>query len=283
MWQKITLEMKAQIEAIRLKDCRITSAYHFTSLFVWQHEMGLKIWLEKDGYWIAKRELGEHHYFFPCGNHAFKDKILHSLPPGAVLHYASKADVAYMNETQPFMCDIKIARDDWEYLYEKEKQIALPGHRYKSLRKDTRRFCTMKNWHVKPIDTNLLNELRGLEQNRKIFGGDMQSVVETTLLHFEALSFVGLVGYVENDIIGYIAGVYLDNTVFCGIVLRSIAMMYYPALRYELFKSLSEHVITINMEEDMGLENLRKNKLLLHPDSFNEMFEIRKVGMKLES
>ena len=76
----LTLSMKDTIEGIRYENGHITASHAFASLFMWQKEMGLSVYLEENLFAVKCRMQGENAWFFPCGGRtAVRDFICRCL------------------------------------------------------------------------------------------------------------------------------------------------------------------------------------------------------------
>ncbi|MEG0178974.1 MAG: hypothetical protein RR654_05415 [Oscillospiraceae bacterium] len=280
MWTSIALPMKQDIETIRLAANKICASHAFTSMFLWKEAMQLSIWLEPDGYLVQQGSRGENHYFFPCGTDDAKARMLSMLPPNAVLHYADAQDLAFMEQWRSGKYSAQPARGDWEYLYDRQAQLELPGTRYGKIRRKVNHVRSLPGWKAQPIDAQNLplvyeleSEWHKLSYNR-IGAADGQAVA-TALKYFQELALFGILAFTDNGPTGYFLGAYLDENTFCGIAPRALDSTHFAGLRWELYHSLSPTVHTINLEEDMDLDGLRQNKTELRPIGFYEMWDIQ--------
>ncbi|MEG2074455.1 MAG: phosphatidylglycerol lysyltransferase domain-containing protein [Angelakisella sp.] len=271
--------MRQDIENIRLAANKICASHAFTSMFLWQEAMQLSIWLEPDGYLVRQESRGENHYFFPCGTDDAKARMLSMLPPDAVLHYADGRDLAFVEQWRSGGYTAEPARGDWEYLYDRQSQLELPGIKYKKVRQSKNHVVSLPGWNARSIDAQSMPLLKSLEKqwessNYDRIGEADNAAAHAALENFDALGLVGVTTFIEQTPVGYFWGGMLDSQTFFGIVQRVVDPLYIPGLRWEMFKLLSTQVRTINLEEDMNLEGLRHNKMLLRPDDFYEMWDI---------
>lgn len=228
---------------------------------------------------IRRENRGENHYFFPCGIEETKKKMLSALPVGAVLHYADKQDVAFLEQWQPERYKVQSARGDWEYLYDKEAQLELCGKKYKKMRNSINHIRSLPGWSVRPIDEQSLPLVKRLEasweelNNDRIGSADGQPA-KIALEHFKAFALTGIIAFIKDDPVGFFFGGLLDERTFFGIAQRVTDPEYCYLLRWEMYHALSSQILTINLEEDLDLEGLRQNKMLMRPDELYEMWDI---------
>lgn len=279
MWTPLKLEMRQAVESVRLKAGRISSSHAFVSMFLWKEQMGLSIWLESEGYLVRQECRGKNHYFFPCGNDETKKKMLSSLSADAVLHYADAQDLAFLEQWQPGRFQTQPARKDWEYLYNRQAQVALSGARYSKMRHRVHQARSLSGWRACPMDAQTLPPVKSLEiqwqnLNRDRLGAADSLAVNAALEHFEALALFGVLVFRQERPVGYFLGAFLEESTFCGMVSRALNPSYFPAIRWELCNALPRQILTVNWEEDLGLEGLRQNKTERNPDGFYEMWDV---------
>lgn len=283
MWTSIALEMRQIVEQIRHKAGKICSAHAFNSLFLWKEEMQLTILLTPEGYLVRQGARGQNHYFFPCGSDEAKKELLSALPQNAILHYADARDLAFLQQWKPGQYQAQPARGDWEYLYSKQAQIDLSGKRYDSMRKNMRHIRALPGWHALPIDAQTLPLVQQAEtewqsQNYARLGASDSLATQTALTHYDALALTGVIAFLNETPAGFYIGSLLSPDTFYGIAIRSLNSAYFSALRWEMHNALPNHVLTLNLEEDMDIEGLRKNKMLMRPNGFYEMWDIAQLA-----
>lgn len=279
MWMPLKLGMRQAVESARLKAGRLSSSHAFASMFIWKEEMGLTIWLEPEGYMVRQGSRGKNHYFFPCGDDETKKKMLTSLSADAVLHYADTQDMAFLEQWQPGCFQGQPARSDWEYLCNRQAQVELTGVRYNKIRHRVNQVRSLSGWYACPINAQTLPLVKNLEvlwqnRNHDRLGAADSLAVNAALEHFEALALFGVIVFAEELPAGYLAGAFLDKNTFCGMVSRALNPAYFPAIRWELCNALPPHILTVNWEEDLGLDGLRQNKTERNPDGFHEMWDV---------
>lgn len=99
----LTLSMKDTIEGIRYENGHITASHAFASLFMWQKEMGLSVYLEENLFAVKCRMQGENAWFFPCGGRtAVRDFICRCLDDeGLLFCYMRREDAEFLGTGIP--------------------------------------------------------------------------------------------------------------------------------------------------------------------------------------
>lgn len=288
MWTTIALPMRQDIESIRLSAEKICASHAFTSIFLWEDAMELSIWLEPNGYLVRQGCRGDNHYFFPCGTHEAKARMLSMLPPDSVLHYADSEDLAFMEQWKSGGYTAKSARGDWEYLYDKEAQLELSGKPYRQIRRGVDKTRKLQGWYVEPLDEHNLHLAKALEEqwqelNFARLGEADNHTAINGIAHFYDLDLIGVLAFLDDKPQGYALGCLLNQQTFLGLTQRALEPSHFSGLRWELYNTLPDEVLTINLEEDMDLEGLRHNKTLMRPNSFNEVWDITLTKQREES
>lgn len=105
----IDLCHKYKIENIRKKYGHKLSSHAFSSLYLWQEKMQLKIYLEDEIFCIKFNKAGENDYYFPCGSQDEKIKFITSLKDNkfVIFHNLRKEDILFLNEFYPGQFNFK--------------------------------------------------------------------------------------------------------------------------------------------------------------------------------
>jgi Uncharacterized conserved protein len=163
-----------------------------------------------------------------------------------------------------------------DYIYEKEMLKNLTG---KKMQKRRNHYNWFKNQHpnyeyrdldlVKDFDT-ILNCLNKWETDHQYLSESMTSEVRgiMSLLSSQKLLEFKVGGiFIDNHIEAFIIGSKLNHSTIQIHVEKANKNMrgLYPAILKEFLEHHYMDEKYVNREEDMGLENLRKSKLALHP------------------
>ncbi|MBQ3094483.1 MAG: GNAT family N-acetyltransferase [Clostridia bacterium] len=254
--------------------------YYYESYAVWQDMLYLRLLAEDGGYVYAVpmgqgdidealRTLKEH-------TAALGEPLRLSLVPVEKVPVVRRVFGGTIREdSNPIWCD---------YVYDAPRMAAFEGRDYAKQRNHVRRFDRLYpehrvEWlspsHVTDIDRFLetFAEKRGktdelayeeIERTRRAFA------------HMTELSLVGVVLYVDEELVGFSAGTRLHDTLYVHFEKADTA---YDGVYQKLVKSFAtafadDSVRYINREEDCGDEGLRKSKQAYHPIALLEKWNV---------
>ena len=180
-------------------------------------------------------------------------------------------------------------RDDDDYIYLREDLAELKGRKYHQKKNHLNYFLRTYEWSYEEITPDNLEEVR--EFLVRINGDKLEELPEEwrTILQLESqaiqllLEFVGtgqlFTGLIRVD--GKVEAVSIGEY-SCPISKEAVLVHVekanpeirglYQAINKEFCRHLPEHVIYVNREEDMGMENLRQTKLSYKPVRLAEKY-----------
>jgi len=188
--------------------------------------------------------------------------------------------------------DIEFSRDCSEYIYTAQSLSELSGRGLAPIRNRIRAFRSSYagRFTIESIGPSNLDAVRIFTQRwakEKIEAGDdtgVENEIKSAFIYlddFERLGFKGIVVYLDEEIVGYAAGLpILDDT--ADEVLekgfRNITGIY-QLLCNEFAKLFSTDYTYINREEDLGIPGLRRSKLSYRPCRMLDKFIIREINL----
>ena len=116
--REITEAHKNSIETVRMRCNHALSSHAFTSLYLWQKNMGLSVICEED-FFVVKSTMGNgDFYFFPCGNNEKMERFIRSKMADKTfsLGYLRECDKKWLEERFPDMWEFRRAEDADEYI-----------------------------------------------------------------------------------------------------------------------------------------------------------------------
>lgn len=284
----IDFSYQKKVESIRLKYNHITSAHSFNSLVIWAREMGLILYLDSDFYAVKCNKLGENHWFFPCGNNEnikiFISELIEEFNSkesieSPTFHYMNNDDVDFLeNEFHDLFLINKSIKDD-EYILLREEQISMNGKRFKYSRNQVNQAKRDYNILIKDIyeyDKYYLCEIMKTwisHKNNNAWIED-EYVANYIILNLDKMNGTGRIILIDNEPYAIVAGFPLSDDMYDF----AIAKQAYPLggmgayIKHIFFESLPSQYKYINIEEDLGIQGLRKMKQLLRPYKYIEMF-----------
>lgn len=285
IFREITLEHREAVEQLYRRWGHQDSAHSFQSLFLWQEEMRLSLWLEPELYCVRSAWRGENDWFFPCGEpNAVEEFVRRRMEEtGAPLRflYVCAEDAAFLEANFPGAFQLCHMPDDDEYLYDKGEQLALQGKKFRHQRGAVNRIGQSSSVTVRMVDADTMNDAWSILSQSH----DLQSSAANTLTscsadrmliaNWDALGMFGVIVYENGVPAALTAGYFLSEECFdistSRQVLDQVSLAVYA--RHRLFGALPAGVDTINAEEDLGMEGLRQLKLGMRPSRIQTMYE----------
>ena len=194
-----------------------------------------------------------------------------------ILTSITKEDSRIIERLFPDKCDNEGLFSSCEYIYNRTDLKLLPGDKYRRKRAEIKKFKERYQYRCVPLNPDLKDEYIKLCNNRHQEQDDSNEcfisvetdiyVLNDALDNFERLDLFGISLYVEDKLIAFTFGSKLtDNMV--DVMYQKANTEYYGvySMIYNLWVSgLPQEYEYINAEEDLGIENLRKAKMLYRP------------------
>ena len=279
----LSLSKFNRIESIRREYNNNSAAISFLSMYMWRNVYGDKIVCNDDMYSLRYESAGDNCWFFPCGSRESKiEFISERLDEGScVFRYALDEDVAFLNEEFAGRFDIVAAPEDSEYLYDVNEHRDVVGHALSDCRRRNRNLEKNYDVHVERLtDQNcdlakhLFEEYGGSRSGDGILNTNGSEIDLDFLSRAEELGVEGVIVYLDGRPAGVSAGFYLSDSVFnmfLGISDGLIGGLSYYT-KQQLIKRLGSEAKIFNLEEDLGIDGLRRMKQELHPIGMNDMW-----------
>lgn len=256
--------------------------YTFVSNFVWRKSYRVEVAQYAGCGVIRYCKAGNCMYSFPFGN-GDKRAVL-----TAIKELCSEAGCKlsmypvtekYRNQLMewfPGEFFIKSDRDDFDYIYLREKLAELKGKKFHGKRNHIARFKDAGDWSYEPITDENLEECRRMHREWITFREDKWDngvAEETDALHeaFDHYKEFGLVGGLirkAGDIVAFSIGEPLNDDIMVVHFEKAYPDMQgaYPMINQQFVINECEKYKYINREEDTGDPGLRKAKLSYYPD-----------------
>lgn len=180
-------------------------------------------------------------------------------------------------------------RDDDDYIYLREELAELKGRKYHQKKNHLNYFLRTYDWSYEEITPENLDEVR--EFLVRVNGDKLEELPEEwrTILRLESQAIDVLLGFVGTEelftglirVDGKVEAVSIGEY-SCPISKEAVLVHVekanpeirglYQAINKEFCRHLPDHVIYVNREEDMGMENLRQTKLSYKPVRLAEKY-----------
>lgn len=286
LFEPITFDRQEEYLRILSRVPQLTSDYSFVNLWAWAEEYGLS-WAWDHGFVWIRQSLPELRYWAPVGPWGENEwqEHLQDFPKGTVFVRVPELLVKSWELVEGDFTVCK-ERDHWDYLYLVEELIELKGNRFHKKKNLLNQFAAKFPATYKPLDASSIAQallmqmdwcawknceasaglaaenrviskvLDSYDSFQNILGGAL--VVERQIVAFtvaEKLDAETLVIHFEKGMNGYVGVYQAMNQIF-----------------------LQEHsdFVTVNREQDLGNEGLRKAKLSYNPTGFLKKYKIIK-------
>ncbi|HVJ49154.1 DUF2156 domain-containing protein [Desulfitobacterium sp.] len=274
-----------------------TYEYSFLTLYLWRKYCNVEYAIFQDGLLLKKNEEKIGSFFMqPLG---FPKETL----PDVIqeLNQLKQEDMAFKylfrDIEEPFLnqlqeiygIDVLYLEDtkDFDYIYETEKLINLPGTKLHKRKNLYNQFIKAYQFEIKDIHDQLVLE-DCLDFSRTWF--ENQSVktkqitcelegIREVLTHLELLNAMGMAVYVDHKIVGFTIGEKVNSQM--GVIHIEKGDTRYKGIYAFINRTFAKRYLSdtmyINREEDLGIEGLRKAKLAYDPIKLEKKFIIQSI------
>ena len=267
------------------------SEFSFTNLFIWNKYYNYLYLEYKDHLVIYSRDYLEKWGRFLSGR---KDTIFFLPPIGPnpvkiILEiFQNLKDVEFHRVPEPLITNIKEEgdfealnieiledRNNWDYVYQKEDLIYLPGNKFRQKRRWLNKFLENYDFNFEVITEGLVEKTLQLQLewcdanecqcNEDL--GEEQVAVNRALENYSDLGICGGIICVDEKCVAYTLGEMLNN----GTIVIHIEKAHkefegsYQAINNLFLKEFGKNAIYVNREQDLGIEGMRRAKEAYKP------------------
>ena len=273
-FRPLTMEDRPWIDKCRDTRKHPFTALSFTSLFTWSKEYGLEIGGDPDFYVIRSSHDGG--VYCPCGDEEKCAAYIESLEPGSRILYLTKEQAEGLGDGW----EIRLRDDLSEYICATPALALQEGwHMSHSYKDKCRQYKKRHPYEVRPLEKTdlplMLEIAREWELADPEGAGDLQSL-EQELRFYEKMTLTGVLVTAENGGHAFIMGYENTPEMFTMTMVKhdlSLPLLMTPVCVRELADMLLGRYPWINLEEDLGLEGLRRAKQLYSPVRQEEVYE----------
>lgn len=275
---------REQIERIREKYGHASASHAFATLFIWQREMKMSLYMEADMFAVRLGGRGENIWLFPCGDAERICSFIRTQKdnPGFRLCYLRREDVLLLETYFPGEFIIEERPEDHEYLYDRTEQTNLTGKRFNQIRNHMNRVKKEHKLSTVTFDDSYREEaakiIRTWEKHKEADAPGEGTDADATMLllkYARELKVLGVMIYVDGEPYAMVAGFALSPTSFdiCLAKQKDYLSGLSVYAKHEFILFLPEQYQTLNAEEDLGIEGLRMMKRQMKPCGMIEMYE----------
>ena len=261
--------------------------YSISNLYAWNNVYKTQ-WAEFKGFLVIRYWYnGELIYFFPVGKGDIREVIVQLREEAVSQEFNLKiiGPMEIVRRELEDYCSINFNfnsnRDASEYVYLRSALESLSGKKLQPKRNHINKFkLSYPNYRFESLSRENIQDCYKMEERWALAHGNENKavVVEKDVIHralenIDVLDVVGGVLYVDNEVVAFTFGCAINRDTF-GVQVEKADVNFigaYPMINQEFVKSLPEHFIYINREEDLGEENLRKAKLSYYPQMLIEV------------
>lgn len=274
-YRPLSMEDRDRVEKCRNNQLNPFTALTFTSLFTWRKEYGLEIAGDMDYFVI--RSCHDKAYFYPCGDsEKCRRFIEENVEPGESILYLTKEQA----ETLGDGWEIRRRDDLSEYVCATPALALKEGyHMSHSFKDKCRQYKKRHPYEVRPLTKDdlpmMIRMAREWEKADPEGAGDLQALEEEIRFYGE-MTLCGVMITAENGGNAFIMGYENTEEMFTMTMVKhdlDLPPLMTPVCVHELACMLAEKYPYIDLEEDLGLEGLRRAKQLYSPIRLMEVYE----------
>ncbi len=266
------------------------SEFTFTNLYMWRNHYQFRWTIYKNQFILTStKEPNKLTAFPPMGN-----DLMTSLEYLINISKKSNLELELIRfpesnlETLKKTCidhEIIEERGNWDYIYDRNDLVNLPGKQYANFRKKLNRFKRQFQWSYEKLSETLIDSILNMQDEwcgiRACY--DDESLNEENLgiheifTNWKDLKFEGGVIKVDGKIVAYTLAEMLNNDTIVVHVEKANPEFNgaYQAVAQQFYDKLDEAIKFINREQDLGDPNLRKAKEHYHPIRYVKKYKIK--------
>ncbi|MCX5782164.1 MAG: phosphatidylglycerol lysyltransferase domain-containing protein [Elusimicrobia bacterium] len=258
--------------------------YTFANLFAWKDLYNLSLSTLEDFVLLSSRKNETSNFFDPIGLGDKKSVIKKILKDGKTSFILVQEDTKKLFENESDI-SIFLDRDNCDYLYNSEDLIVLKGKIYDGKRNYIKRFKSGNKYKYVRINDKNNNEcLKFVDkwcEFRDCEGAESlkheKKAIKEMLGNFSCLKLFGGLIEIGGEIAALAAGELLNKDTFVIHILKSKngVIGLNQTMNNEFLANEAAGFKFVNMEQDLGVEGLRKSKLSYHPLKLINKYTIR--------
>lgn len=286
--QTVPLEKKHKPlfdEAFRTAQPAI-SEFTFTNLFAWRDSYGFRV-AGRDGYILLAANLHRQPVFFPLIGPAGAHELMRALlrETGIPFVRVTEEERALVQEAGSVQSEID--RDNFDYVYAVEDLVALGGRKYDGKRNLIKKFRSTYAYEYRALDASLLRGCLEVHDKwciAKDCDSDDGLMAEARALreiigHFEEFGLRGAAITVGGAVSAFVIAEALNARTLVVHLLKAEPDMkgLYQCMLNEFLSRQAREFELVNLEQDLGIEGLRRAK-----ESYYPLFMVKKYTVRAD-
>lgn len=274
-YRPLTMEDRDRVDKCRNNQLNPFTALTFTSLFTWRKEYGLEITGDPDYFVIRSRH--DEAYFCPCGDaEKCRAFLRDEVKSGERVVYLTREQAEALGDGW----DIRLRDDLSEYICASPALALREGyHMSHSFKDKCRQYKKRHPYQVRPLTKDdlpmMIRMARAWEEADPEGAGDLQALEEEIRFYGE-MTLCGVMITTEDGGHAFIMGYENTPEMFTMTMVKhdlDLPLLMTPVCVHELANMLADQYPYIDLEEDLGLEGLRRAKQLYSPIRQLEVYE----------
>lgn len=284
-FEPVTTELRRRYLATVGEQCR-DADHAFVNLYIWNsaYHQELAFFRTGEGDRAVIRfcdGAGSCRFLFPAGRGPLPPvieemrKIARERGEIFSISAVTESQRAELESAMPNSFSAQEDRDIADYLYSAESLATLAGKKLHGKRNHINAFSSAHQWELLPLTPDRFDSCRavldawGAEHGGATAEAEREAI-ERALAAFDALGLEGALLLADGEPAAFTLGSMLTSDTLCIHVEKALSSLNgaYPTINREFVRMmLQKHpaLTTVNREDDMGLENLRKAKLSYRP------------------
>jgi len=255
-------------------DPPLISEFTFTNIYAWREVYNFKV-SALEGQLILLSELGEKKRFFPpIGKGNTKKNMAAILTGGKGKFIRVPEEIKQMFEEEERFA-IEPDRDNSDYLYRADDLIKLPGRKYDGKRNLINKLKSTYTYEYSGLGASHIEDCLEFEERwctirncDSVEGLDNERrAIREMVNNFSLFSLIVGAIRIEDRICAVAIGQRLNPETLVMHVLKADPEItgLYQAMSNEFLLANGRDFDYVNMEQDLGVEGIRKAKLSYHP------------------
>lgn len=261
--------------------------YSFTTLFMWRHHYRNRIAHYNNALFVKSQEGADRSYMVPVGgdlkeNIQLLEEFAHFQGYPLKLSGADKALAEEIEGLFPGKFDFVPSPPDFDYIYNTQDLVDLPGKKYHSKRNHINTFTAQNHWHYERITDENVADVVEMAHEWCVLKGNCQDkglrsencAIREALANRDKLSITGGLIRVDGKVVAFTFASPINNEIVDIHVEKALPdfATAYTVINREFAAQELSHYRYINRENDLGLEGLRRAKKSYNPAIILEKF-----------
>ena len=275
----LTISDREAVQAVTLKAGRRNCNYDLANLVGWQFWFRTEVCVLPDAVVLRFTFEGERAYMV-CTAGDLQPELISALLDDCdgrlLLLGLEDSQALAVSQLSQFTIEVKPCRNQYDYIYRRDRLATLRGGAYQAKRNHVKRFrAEHPDFEYRRLTPELFDECRRLSalwrEEKEANGGTIaaeQRVMETVFANWDALKMTGGCIFADGRMVAFTYGASVTTDTFDVCVEKADRHVEgaFAIINQQFAEHLPEQFTYLNREEDMGIEGLRKSKLSYHPE-----------------